>query len=491
MPNKPVEKVMLENERYKRQELLWGSDGQAKLGSARVAVVGMDHQGAYAALCMASLGIGNLVLIDGEGIKKGQRFLGETLQPGPRAAAYAAIIRKVNPQVKIETYQTDLESKIDQCTLTGANVIVDATNSQRSKSLAITYAREFKIPVLSTSSKYGYTKTMLCKPENDDPAYLMPMFEGKKQDELMALVMCGVVTEEVRKLVFNEVENFLKSPVRYRLGNGYRFGFLEENEEVPQFDKDLMKNMKIALFGGGALTNWGAIAASLLGFGVVDIYDYDTFEPHNINRQVLGYDGIGNAKATHIAKKIKAMTKGQTQSTGYNMLLTPGFKTEKQYDLVFDMVDNSYTRAVNTAYALTNDVPMISAGALPFAARSITQVNGKTTCFACIYDIFKKGMEEEMIKRASCVSNPNASVVMSNAIGATMAVIESLTVLSPEVFGEPVNGEMMYRATGARRFGFNPLKKVCDCYSKPVPKLEISEEDVKQFLKENPGALLR
>ena len=155
-------------------------------------------------------------------------------------------------------------------------------------------------------------------------------------------------------------------------------------------------------------------------------------------------------------------------------MILPGFKTEIKYDLVFDFVDNAYTRALNTAFAITNDSPMISAGALPFSARSISQVSGKTQCLNCIYDIYNDGKREEMIRRASCAANPNPSVVMSNAVGAAMALIDTLYVFEPEKFGLPFNGELTYRSTTPQRFGTNALNHACDCYTtKPIPELEL------------------
>ena len=134
----------------------------------------------------------------------------------------------------------------------------------------------------------------------------MPMFEGRPQDNLMALVKCGVLAEEVRKVIFQDRDHFLQTPVRYSL-IGKRFGVLNGNE-VPMPDANLYQNLNVAFLGGGALGCWGAIAGSSLGFGRLDVYDYDVFESHNINRQVLGFDGIGKAKAPHIADKIKSMS---------------------------------------------------------------------------------------------------------------------------------------------------------------------------------------
>jgi len=480
---------MIEEDRYKRQTLLWGKGGQAKLANSRVAVVGLGPQGVYTALCMAALGVGNIVLVDGSETETGEMFLDMPLPTGLKARSYPELLGKINAQINIEGYPVTLESKIDQVALAGANVIVDATNSVRSKELAILYGKEKNIPVLSVSSKSGYTKLVFCDPKENNPEYLMPMFSSQEQDPLMALSMCGVTAEEVRKIIFGEIQNIIRNPVRYVLGEGYRFGFPKNGKEAPRPDKTLYENLSAAFLGGGALGCWGAIAGAMMGFGRLDVYDYDKFEPHNINRQVLAYDGIDKLKAGHIAKKISKMSRGKTKSTGHNMLILPGFDPKTKYDVVFDFVDNRYTRAINSAYAVSHGIPLISAGALPASARWDTHVAGKTKCMGCLYNIYEEGRKEEMIRRASCAENPNPSVVMSNAVAGINALLDAFTVFEPEKFGEPFNGEQTYRSTSPKRFGTSPLKGPCDCYSKPVPNLEVSQEDIEKFITENPGVL--
>ena len=479
--------VMVEEERYNRQALIWGADGQAKLENARVSVVGLGKQGIYTALCLTALGVGNISLIDASRVVTGENFLGVPLAEGvPRTQAYGDVLRLVNPQINIEGYSTNLESRIDAEVLFRSSVVLETTNNPKSKELAMNYSWQRGIPVLSSSSKWGYTKTMFCNPAVKDSAYLMPMFEGHEQDGLMALVKCGVLTEEVRKIIFSDA-HLLTMPVRYSL-IGKRFGFT--TQEAPKLDRDLYSKLSVAFLGGGALGCWGSLAVSELPFGRLDVFDYDNFDSTNINRQVLGFDGVGKPKAPHIAGKIRAMSQARTESEGFNVKILPGFKTERKYDLVFDFVDNAYTRALNTAFAITHDIPMISAGALPFSARSITQVANKTRCLNCIYEIYADGKREEMIRRASCAANPNPSVVMSNACGAAMSMVDTLFVFEPGKFGEPFNGELTYRSTTPQRFGTNPLNTPCDCYTtKPIPELEISDEDVKAFVQAHPEAL--
>ncbi|HIH43402.1 TPA: hypothetical protein HA246_07215 [Candidatus Woesearchaeota archaeon] len=483
--------ILIEEERYRRQIMIWGDEGQRKLANARVAVIGLDAQGVYLALCLTALGIGNVVLIDGNETKKDELFLDIGLPTGTRALSYSPALGLINKQVNIEGYPTNLESRIDQLLLENATVIVDATNSVRSKQLAVAYGREKGIPVLSTSSRQGYAKLLLANKDKQHCLMesLMANFEFQQQDALMALMMCGVTAEEVRKLIFDEREHFLTEPIRFQLGSGYRFRAPEKDSAFAAPNQNIYSGLSIAFLGGGALGCWGAIAASLMGFGRADVYDYDAFKSHNINRQVLAYDGIGKLKAPHLAEKIIAMSRGRTQSTGFNTLILPGFEPQTRYDLVFDFVDNRYTRAVNSAYAVSHGIPLISAGALPHSARWDIHAKGLTQCMGCVFDIYEEGRKEEMIRRASCADNPDPSVVTGNAIAAVCALLEAYALFEPEKFSRPFNGEYSYRANAQKRFGTSPLSNPCDCYSKPVPGLEISKEDVEAFALAHPELL--
>ena len=458
---KEVQTGMIEEDRYRRQKLIWGDEGQAKLDNAKVAVIGLGPQGIYSALCMAALGIGNIVLVDGNNSDVGEMFLDMDVPQGARGDVYPELLRRINAQIGIQGYATNLESSIDQLALSGANVIVDATNNQRSKRLALAFGREKDIPVLSTSSRWGYTKLMLGS-EGKEPEMLMPMFEGHEQDPLMALVMAGIVTEKVKKLAFGSLDEVIRDPIRYRLG-GKRFGFPDVDEEIPLPNYDLYRALNILFLGEGALGNWATIAMSHLRPGRVDKVDYDIFESHNINRQVLAYDGIDAEKAAHLAEKLRRMTKGATESEGFNVKILPGFSLEREYDYVFDLVDNFYTRAVNSAFAVNNHIPLVSAGAGAHGGRWDVHVEGETQCMGCMFDIYERGREEEIIRRVSCAANPNPAVVMSNAVAGVAAVLELFSLVEPEKYGGAFNGEQTYRAVGKVRLGTSPSRGACDC----------------------------
>ena len=54
------------DERFLRNEMLWGKDGQARLTAAHVIVFGLGGVGSYVTECLARAGVGELTLVDSD-----------------------------------------------------------------------------------------------------------------------------------------------------------------------------------------------------------------------------------------------------------------------------------------------------------------------------------------------------------------------------------------------------------------------------------------
>ena len=58
-----------ERERYDRQIMLFGEDGQERLKSATVFVAGAGGLGSSVSIYLAAAGIGRLILVDGDSVE--------------------------------------------------------------------------------------------------------------------------------------------------------------------------------------------------------------------------------------------------------------------------------------------------------------------------------------------------------------------------------------------------------------------------------------
>ena len=89
-------------ERFLRNEMLWGAEGQRRLREAHVILFGLGGVGSYAAECLARSGIGELTLVDSDtvavsNINRQLEALTSTVGQ-PKAEAVAARIRDINPE---------------------------------------------------------------------------------------------------------------------------------------------------------------------------------------------------------------------------------------------------------------------------------------------------------------------------------------------------------------------------------------------------------
>ena len=89
------------DERFLRNEMMWGKEGQTKLASSHIILFGLGGVGSYVAECLARSGIGELTLVDSDtvslsNINRQLEALTSTVGLS-KAEAIAQRIRDINP----------------------------------------------------------------------------------------------------------------------------------------------------------------------------------------------------------------------------------------------------------------------------------------------------------------------------------------------------------------------------------------------------------
>jgi len=101
-----VELTEKELERYSRQIMLFGEEGQKRLKKARVLIVGVGGLGSVSSLYLAAAGVGRLILVDKERLELSnlnRQILYTTEDIGKYKAEVAARrLKKLNPEIEIE-----------------------------------------------------------------------------------------------------------------------------------------------------------------------------------------------------------------------------------------------------------------------------------------------------------------------------------------------------------------------------------------------------
>jgi len=463
--------------RYDRQVRIWGEEGQKKLTEATVTIIGDNALAKYTALPLTALGIGNIRILGTQKSQPNEHIIDIPLGNTTKTEGYAQGLTKLNPNITITGIPIDLETKLSTDFLRNSNIIIDTTNNPKSKHTAIDYAHKNNTPIITASvSESSARMTLAQQPISIEQ--LMPEFEEQQQNPIIALFWGGIIAEEIKKTILGD-KNTLKKTLHYKQGSTQKFT-AQTQQKIP-FQKELYKNKTALAIGAGALGNMLTLSLAELGFGATDYLDNDTIESHNLNRQVCFSDAVGQSKAKTLARKHKTInpqstTRGIQQKFDIkNGIYTIDAIKHRKYDVIFDLVDNLYTRAMIAAYAVINEIPLITAASSPTACEIATYIPGKTACLNHVFsDYYEKGKKEEIIRRQSCIAQPDPSVIITNQVAAGLAALEMCTIFEPR-YGKPFNGIIKYATNLDSRLGQINIKETCNCHKhkETVPNLEL------------------
>jgi tRNA A37 threonylcarbamoyladenosine dehydratase len=151
---------------FSRTERLVGKEAMNQLYNSKVAVFGIGGVGSYVVEGLVRSGIGHLVLVDNDTVcltNLNRQILATVDTIGqPKVEVMKQRIRSINPNVKVEIYQTFfLPDTADQVTLDDCDYIVDAIDTVTGKIEIIQQAKAKGIPVISslgTGNKLDPTK---------------------------------------------------------------------------------------------------------------------------------------------------------------------------------------------------------------------------------------------------------------------------------------------------------------------------------------------
>ena len=159
-------------ERYSRQVLFSGigPQGQARLASAHIALVGCGATGAAAASLLARSGVGRLTLIDRDFVETSnlQRQVlfdeQDAREALPKAEAARRKIALFNSDTAIQAQVADLVPGNIHTLLSGAALVLDATDNYQTRYLINDYAIEQGIPWIYAGAVGAYAVSMSILP---------------------------------------------------------------------------------------------------------------------------------------------------------------------------------------------------------------------------------------------------------------------------------------------------------------------------------------
>ncbi|MCE5339485.1 MAG: HesA/MoeB/ThiF family protein [Methanomicrobiaceae archaeon] len=141
-----------ERERYARQMLLFGEEGQERLKKAKVFIAGAGGLGCPIALYLAAAGIGEILLADRDTVDRTnlnrqvlhwERDIGEL-----KARSAEAKLREVNPDIRVNAFATTINEANVRDLVGDADLIVDALDNFPTRYLLNREALRSGIPLL-------------------------------------------------------------------------------------------------------------------------------------------------------------------------------------------------------------------------------------------------------------------------------------------------------------------------------------------------------
>ena len=156
------------SDRYSRQILFRriGADGQRKLSTARIAIVGCGATGSALAGLLARSGVGALRIIDRDYVEASnlqrQSLFDEAdaAESLPKAIAAARKIAAFNSQTRVEPKVEDLIPANIQPLLQGMDLILDGTDNFETRYLINDYAIERSLPWIYSAAVGSYAVTL-------------------------------------------------------------------------------------------------------------------------------------------------------------------------------------------------------------------------------------------------------------------------------------------------------------------------------------------
>jgi molybdopterin/thiamine biosynthesis adenylyltransferase len=158
-PIRQVELTALElgvvPERYRRNVGTVGVEGQRRLLRSTVAVVGLGGLGGYVVEALARMGVGHLILIDGDVFEDhnlNRQLLSSEARLGtPKAEAARARVAALNRAVDVTAHTATLDQQNLSPLLRGADVVVDALDRLTTRLVLQDGLQELGIPLVHGS----------------------------------------------------------------------------------------------------------------------------------------------------------------------------------------------------------------------------------------------------------------------------------------------------------------------------------------------------
>lgn len=174
--------------RYDRNKSLISQEDQDLLASKTIAVIGAGGLGGHLAELIARLGIGKLIIIDGDVFEESnlnrQRFSNENNLGKPKALEAKRELEKINSQVDIIAVHDTISKANGEDLLEGADLVLDGVDNARTRLLLEDLCNQLQIPLVhgAIGGWYGQVSVVMPGDWTLSTIYSDPDMEGVEKE---------------------------------------------------------------------------------------------------------------------------------------------------------------------------------------------------------------------------------------------------------------------------------------------------------------------
>jgi len=158
--------------RYSRQELFagLGPEGQARLRSARVLVVGVGALGSSLAEMMARAGVGELTIVDRDFVEESNLHRQSLFEEAdaaaglPKAVAAEAKLRRINSEVAVRGLVADVATDNVAALVEAADLVLDGTDNFETRFLLNDACLSLRVPWIYGACVGSYGLALAVRP---------------------------------------------------------------------------------------------------------------------------------------------------------------------------------------------------------------------------------------------------------------------------------------------------------------------------------------
>jgi len=144
------------NDRYHRQELLFGRETQQQLANTTIAIVGLGGLGSFVAQELAHLGVGHLILIDPDRVE--ETNLNRLLGVGPadigktKVSIYETLLKHIAPAMRVEALAYSIMDDAALAMAKGADILAGCVDNHGARMILNQLAIRYLIPLVDGGS---------------------------------------------------------------------------------------------------------------------------------------------------------------------------------------------------------------------------------------------------------------------------------------------------------------------------------------------------